>query len=215
MYRHNSAVKKRASAEAAAKRSTALRVKSLPATLLTDARVVVFGFILLAGLAFFLTQKPAVAADSDAPAAAYDNPNVPFMDLMDAKGNSRDLAPEFDNGKWTLVKIWQANCHVCGEQAPVMSKAHTERSDFNVVGISIDGRRGLKKANRFIDRHQTDYPNFIGDFAVISINYQLLTEEAFRGTPSYLLFSPDNKLMAAQPGMISKDALFDFIDSNS
>jgi len=199
MYRHN--LEKRALAK-----SLAVRAKSLPASLLTDVRVVVFGFLLLAGFALFLAQSPAVAAD---------NPNVPFMDLMDANGNSRELAPEFDNGKWTLVKIWQANCHVCGEQAPVMSQAHTERADFNVVGISIDGRKGLRKANRFIDRHQTDYPNFIGDFAVISINYQLLTEEAFRGTPSYLLFNPDNKLMAAQPGLISKDALFKFIDNNS
>lgn len=208
MYRHN------LEKQALAKRLVA-RAKSVPASLLTDARVVVFGFLVLAGFALFLAQNPALAADPSAPAEAVDNPQVPFMDLMDANGNASDLAPDFDNGKWTLVKIWQANCHVCGEQAPVMSKAHSERDDFNVVGISIDGRKGLKKANRFIDRHQTQYPNFIGDFAVISINYQLLTEEAFRGTPSYLLFSPDNKLMAAQPGMISKDALFNFIDSNS
>jgi len=210
MYRHN--LEKRALAK-----RMAVRAKSVPVSMLTDARVVVFGFLLLAGFALFLAQKPAVAADSNTPAIAaeVDNPEIPFMDLMDSSGNSSDLAPEFDNGKWTLVKIWQANCHVCGEQAPVMSQAHTERADFNVVGISIDGRKGLSKANRFIDRHQTDYPNFIGDFAVISINYQLLTEEAFRGTPSYLLFNPENKLMAAQPGLISKDALFKFIDSNS
>ncbi len=141
---------------------------------------------------------------------------MPFLDLLTTDGQPGDFAKDFDNGKWTLVKIWQAACHVCGEQAPMMSEAHLERSeDFNVVGVSIDGRKGLASANRFISRHQPVYPNFVGELAVVAVNFQLLTESAFRGTPSYLLFSPDNKLMAAQPGMISKDALFEFIDSKS
>ncbi len=161
--------------------------------------------LLVAG--YGLANEPDVAAVSNA---------APFFDLLDKHGEPADFASEFNNGKWTLVKIWQAACHVCGEQAPVMSQAHNERShDFNVIGISVDGRKGLANANRFLNRHEPVYPNFIGELAVVAVNFQIMTEEPFRGTPSYLLFSPDNELMAAQPGLISKDALFNFIDSNS
>lgn len=141
--------------------------------------------------------------------------DAPFLDLIDTAGESADFDAEFNNGKWTLVKIWQANCHVCGEQAPMISAAHDERDDFTVIGISVDGRGGLAGANRFIERHGPTYPNFVGELAIVAVNFQLLTEEAFRGTPSYLLFDPNNKLMAAQAGLISKEALFGFIDSNS
>lgn len=138
-----------------------------------------------------------------------------FLDLMTPEGEAGDFDAAFNNGKWTLVKIWQANCHVCGEQAPMISAAHNERDDFTAVGISVDGRNNLAGANRFIDRHDPSYPNFVGELSIIAVNFQLLTEEAFRGTPSYLLFNPENKLMAAQAGLISKEALFGFIDSKS
>jgi len=145
----------------------------------------------LAGVCGLLLSASVATADT----TTVSSEPMPFLDLLTTDGQPGDFAKDFDNGKWTLVKIWQAACHVCGEQAPMMSEAHLERSeDFNVIGISIDGRKGLASANRFISRHQP---------------------AGFRGTPSYLLFNPDNKLMAAQPGMISKDALFQFIDSQS
>lgn len=166
----------------------------------------------IAGFCGLLLSASVVTADT----TSVSSEPMPFLDLLTTDGQPGDFAQNFDNGKWTLVKIWQAACHVCGEQAPMMSEAHMERSeDFNVVGVSIDGRKGLASANRFISRHQPVYPNYVGELAVVAVNFQLLTESAFRGTPSYLLFSPDNKLMAAQPGMISKDALFQFIDSKS
>ena len=141
--------------------------------------------------------------------------DAPFLDLLDPEGETGDFDAAFNNGKWTLVKIWQANCHVCGEQAPMISAAHDERDDFTAVGISVDGRNGLAGANRFIDRHNPTYPNFVGELSIVAVNFQIMTEEAFRGTPSYLLFDPDNNLMAAQAGLISKEALFNFIDSKS
>ncbi len=176
-----------------------------------------FSSALIAFLATVSLLIPATSLVSASESGGSSVPNAaPFFDLLDMQGEPGDFASEFNNGKWTLIKIWQAACHVCGEQAPVMSQAHNERShDFNVIGISIDGRQGLANANRFINQHDPIYPNFIGEIAVVAVNFQIMTEEPFRGTPSYLLFSPDNELMAAQPGLISKDALFNFIDSNS
>ncbi len=176
--------------------ASARYVSRVTATLMTFALATVF----------YTPQLAAEGAKTD---------DMPFLDLMDTSGESADFEAAFNNGKWTLVKIWQANCHVCGEQAPVISAAHEERDDFTVVGISVDGRGNLAGANRFIDRHGPTYPNFVGELAIVAVNYQLLTEEAFRGTPSYLLFNPNNKLMAAQAGLISKEALFGFIDKNS
>ena len=156
-----------------------------------------------------------VASDESKAADENKAADALFLDLMTLQGKDGDFDAAFNNGKWTLVKIWQANCHVCGEQAPMISAAHDERDDFTAVGISVDGRKGLTVANRFVDRHEPSYPNFVGELSIIAVNFQILTEEAFRGTPSYLLFNPENELMAAQAGLISKEALFGFIDSKS
>lgn len=181
---------------------------------LVPKRITVLAALLFSAVCLSLMTTAGLSA-SESETAPVAN-TAPFFDLLDKHGEPADFASEFNNGKWTLVKIWQAACHICGEQAPVMSQAHNERSEnFNVVGISVDGRKGLANANRFLNRHDPIYPNFIGELAVVAVNFQLMTEEPFRGTPSYLLFSPDNELMAVQAGMISKDALFNFIDNNS
>jgi len=179
------------------------------------AALLILGLVLAAGKARAQDQAGAETDAKPEQSATGQGLVLPFPDLSDMQGNPADFKKAFDNGQWTLVKIWQANCHVCGEQAPLISQADSERDDFNVVGITVDGQRGIKGANRFIERHKPGYENFVGELAVVALNFQLLTEESFRGTPSYLLFGPDNKLMAAQAGMISKDALFEFIDGNS
>ena len=159
--------------------------------------------------AFFMLAVPASASDIET-----DNP---FMDLLTLGGEQADVNEHFKNGKWTLVMVWATDCHVCQEQKPMISSAYDERKDddFSVFGIAIDGRGGLGKVKNYLDVHKPSFPNYVGDLTIVAANYQLLTEESFRGTPTYLLFNPKNELMAAQAGMIGKEALFEFMDSNS
>lgn len=157
--------------------------------------------------------KSEVAVESEAAA----DTELPFMDLLTVAGDRADITSHFDDDKWTLVMIWATDCHVCKEQKPMISAAYKERKDLdlNVFGIALDGRERLQKVQRYIEDHQPAFPNYVGDFAIVSFNYEVLTEEALRGTPTYLLFNPQNELMAAQPGRIGKEALIRFIEKNS
>ena len=142
---------------------------------------------------------------------------APFMDLITIGGDKASIAEHFNNGKWTLVMLWATDCHICKEQKPTMSAAHDERKDidFTVMGIAIDGKSALGKVNQYLDKYNPSFPNYVGDITTVAFNYEVLTEEQFRGTPTYLLFNPKNELMASQPGRIGKEALFEFIAANS
>ena len=164
-----------------------------------------------------------LAVESEAPVVAEANTSVvagseaPFQDLLTLGGDPAAVDEHFNNGKWTLVMLWATNCHVCKEQKPMISAAHNERKDhdFTVMGIAIDGSQGLDSVNRYIDKYTPSFPNFVGELTSVAFNYELLTEDGFRGTPTYLLFNPENELIASQPGKISKEALFEFIAKNS
>lgn len=178
------------------------------------------GLFLLVASAVFSTgvlaaSEPASPEPSSGEAA--EQATSPFMDLLTVGGEPADVEEHFNNGKWTLVMIWATNCHVCHEQKPMISSVHDERKDidFTVMGIAIDGRRGLDKVKNYLDENKPSFPSFVTDLTVLAVNFELLTEESFRGTPTYLLFNPENELLAAQPGRISKEALYEFIDQNS
>ena len=160
----------------------------------------------------------AHAVTTDPSSAAQETESkVPFMDLITIGGDEASIAEHFNNGKWTLVMLWATDCHICKEQKPMMSAAHNERKniDFTVMGIAIDGHSALGKVNQYLEKYNPSFPSYVGDITTVAFNYEVLTEEQFRGTPTYLLFNPENELMASQPGRIGKEALFDFIAANS
>ena len=111
--------------------------------------------------------------------------------------------------------LWAHNCHVCIEETPVISDFNDRRDDVDVIGVSIDGIKNKQLAEQFLERSKPSFPSYISELAVVSFNYQLLTEEEFRGTPTFLLFTPDGTLLGNNPGKLSLEALEGFIDRNS
>ncbi len=137
--------------------------------------------------------------------------------LRDMRGNITSFDAQQTPGQWTVVMIWASDCHVCNEESGQYSKFYTQHAgrDANMIGISIDGQRGKKAAEAFISRNGVVFPNLIGDVQTVSRWYQMETGESFRATPTFVVFGPDGKVRAAQPGAVPPAIIEQFISSNS
>jgi len=127
----------------------------------------------------------------------------------------------FDNylgkGKWLVVMLWRSDCHICNREAHEYVDFHMIHSDTDatVLGISNDGEGRKKDAEAFIKRHNVDFPNLIAEPEFVSNFFQNLTGQHFSGTPSFLIFSPEGELKAAQVGAVPTALIEEFIKKNS
>lgn len=158
------------------------------------------GFFALALLALVFTQ--AVQAE--------------ISGFQDFKGKPQVLENFTGKGKWLVVMIWASDCHICNREAHQYVDFHMIHSDTDatVLGISVDGESRKKHAEKFIKKHSIDFPNLIAEPAHVSALYQNLTGQFFAGTPSFLIFSPDGELKAAQAGAVPTTLIEDFITKN-
>jgi len=120
-------------------------------------------------------------------------------------------------GKWTLVMIWATACILCQSQKPVISAFHEKHKDqdAHVIGVALDGIRNLGKVRKYIDEHNVTFPNYVSQMESTASHYLGVTDEQFRGTPTYLLFSPEGELIGKNPGLLSAEAIEDFINRKS
>lgn len=142
---------------------------------------------------------------------------IPDFGLQTTKGKPFKLDTVIGKGKWVMVVFWATDCPVCKVQEPLNSKFHEARSDKDaeVVGISIDGLDKGKLVEEYLLKHPLSYPNYLADLSMVAFNYEALTGEAFRGTPTHVLFSPDGEFKAVAPGMLRIEALEDYIAKHS
>ena len=121
------------------------------------------------------------------------------------------------DGKWLIVMMWASDCHICNKEAHEYVDFHMVHSDNDatVLGISLDGQSRKKEAMKFIKKHSVDFPNIIGEPEHVSGVYQKLTGQYFAGTPTFLIYSPDGELKAAQAGAVPTSLIEDFMKKNS
>ncbi len=137
--------------------------------------------------------------------------------FQDMQGNAATVEQQKEPGKWTVVMIWASSCHVCNEEAGQYSAFHTEHKnkDAKIIGLSIDGQAGKADAEAFIERNEVIYPNLIGDVHAVAEWYLVQTGEAFRATPTFVVFGPDGEVQAAQAGAVAPSKVEEFIAQNS
>lgn len=137
----------------------------------------------------------------------------PFGNLINMDGKAANPSSTIGTGKWSLVMIWATDCPVCKQQKPKVSAFYDKHKDVDadVFGISLDGKQDLKKVNQYIVDHKPTFRNFVGELRRVASDYQSLTGESFRGTPTYLLFNPRGELEGVNPGPITVRALEKFI----
>ncbi|MEE9320619.1 MAG: TlpA disulfide reductase family protein [Granulosicoccus sp.] len=182
--------------------------QSLRAILLTAAALVS-----LSGL----FSQVVLAESGDATVGSFEEKIAPFDELLTVDGALLEESPAVGNGRWKLVMIWATDCPICKQQKPVISAFHDAHKDKDaeVFGIALDGRQGLVAVNKYLQKHTVSFPNYVGEFSTVAVNYQELTEEDLRGTPTYLLFNPEGELKGNNPGPISVDAIEAFIARHS
>lgn len=136
--------------------------------------------------------------------------------LQDFKGKPQKLENFTGKGKWLVVMMWASDCHVCNREAHQYVDFHLVHSDKDatVLGLSLDGEARKAAAKGFIKKHNIDFPNLIGEPEQVGEIYTELTGQYFAGTPTFLVFSPDGELKAAQPGAVPTEIIENFISSN-
>lgn len=139
------------------------------------------------------------------------------MKMKKLDGNSGSLKEHVGQGKWTLVMFWETTCSICKQQEPEYAKFHTEHKDKDaeVVAISIDGMENVDLIKSYKKEYSLPYHVMVTDKQEVRDQYLAATDEQFRGTPTYLLFSPEGELKAAQPGMLPASSVENYISKSA
>jgi len=137
--------------------------------------------------------------------------------LQDFKGTPHNLDEYKGKGKWTIVMLWASDCHVCNEEAHQYVDFHKKHQskDATVLGISLDGQGKKADAEDFLKEHKINFPNLIGEPMEVASLYRELTGENFRGTPTFLIYSPNGDLRAQQVGAVPTDLIEQFMVSEA
>lgn len=133
--------------------------------------------------------------------------------LQDFNGNPKAISDYSGKGKWLVVMIWASDCQVCNQEAHAYVDFHFVHSDEDaqVLGISIDGQARKAEAQKFIQRHKINFPNLIGEPAVVATLFSQLTGTYFAGTPAFLFYDPKGELRAQQLGAVPTELIEEFI----
>ncbi len=155
---------------------------------------------------FFLLSSSVFAADFDL-----------GMKVKKLNGEAGSLEDHVGKGKWTLVMFWETTCAICKQQEPEYAKFHKDHKnkDAEVIAISIDGTDNIKLVSDYQQENSLPYPVMVTDKPEVREKFLAATQETFRGTPTYLLFSPEGELKAAQPGMLPATSVEKYIASQT
>jgi len=148
--------------------------------------------------------------------------------MLGITGNSFAVSPLYDfqgkpdsidnfsgEGKWLVVMLWASDCHICNMEAHQYVDFHFVHSDTDatVLGISLDGMANKVAAEEFIKKHNINFPNLIGEPEAVANLFFELTGVSWRGTPTFLIYSPKGKLMIQQIGAVPTDLIESFMAS--
>ena len=135
--------------------------------------------------------------------------------FTDIHGKKDSIMNHIGKDKWTIVEVWASNCHMCHEHMPEMVEFDGKLKNARILGISLDGQKGIKDAEDFIAEYDMKFPSLITNPVEMSIWMEQSLGEPLRGTPTFILFDPKGMLVAAQPGIVAVSSLEKFIMSNT
>lgn len=135
--------------------------------------------------------------------------------FTDLNGKKDTISNHIGKDKWTIVEIWESNCSACRMHMPEMVKFDGKLKNARILGISLDGQAGIDNAEDFLAEYDVKFPTIITNYVEMNIWMQKAIGESLMGTPTFILFDPKGKLVAAQPGIVSVASLEKFITDNS
>ncbi len=127
--------------------------------------------------------------------------------LTDSKGKVHRLADY--KGKWVLVNFWATWCPPCLEEIPDLVAMHEDRkNNLVVIGVAMD-YRDPKQVLQFAETLMVSYPLVLGDYKMAAQIGEV------RGLPTTYLYNPAGKRVAHNVGAITRQAVEDYIRSNT
>ncbi len=119
------------------------------------------------------------------------------------------------NNKWTVLEIWASDCPACRMHMPEMVEFDGKLKNTRLLSVSVDGLDRIEDTEDFITEFGIEFPTIMSNPIEMNIWMQQSVGESFVGTPTFILFDPEGKLVAAQPGIVSTTSLEKFITDNS
>ena len=146
--------------------------------------------------------------------------NIHASGLTDFEGNPKKIEDFTGNGKWTVVMFWASDCHVCNAEAHqyVAFQEKHKNGNIRMLGITLDGmsnKENFAAAKDFVKEHKLNFTNLIGEPETIGALYYDMTGNFFAGTPTFMIFSPDKIVRAADAGAIPAATIEEFIIEES
>ena len=139
--------------------------------------------------------------------------------FTDINGKKVEIEKELGDGKWSIVELWGSDCHACRQHMPEMvefdGKLKDKLKNARIVGISLDGQKGIANAKSFIKDFDIKFKRIVSNPIEVNAWMQEVVGEGLIGTPTFILFDPKGKVVAAQPGMVPTASLETFIKENS
>jgi len=137
--------------------------------------------------------------------------------LFDFSGKAVVFEDYIKSPQWTVVMFWASDCHVCNVEVNQYVKLHSnnQKNNIRVLGVSLDGKLKKTQAEEFISIHNVNFPNLIAEPETVAALYNHYTNESFIGTPTFLVFSPEGKLMAQRPGVLPPELIVNFVNNQS
>ena len=135
--------------------------------------------------------------------------------FTDMEGKPDLISNHIGKGKWTILEVWESNCPACRMHMPEMVKFDGKLKNARILSVSLDGQRGIKAAEDFIDEYDMKFPTILTNLVEMNIWMQKSMGGPLVGTPTFILFDSEGKLVAAQPGIVSTESLEKFITENS
>ena len=135
--------------------------------------------------------------------------------FTDMAGKKDSIENHLGKDKWTILEVWASDCHACRMHMPDMVKFDGKLKNARIIGVTLDGQAKIEDAEDFIDEYDVKFPIIVTNPVEMNIWMQENLGESLVGTPTFMLFDPAGKLVAAQPGIVSTASLEKFITSNS
>ena len=136
-----------------------------------------------------------------------------FSNLESGKTDS--IENHIGKNKWTIVEVWASDCPACRAHMPEMVKFDGKLKNARILGVSLDGKQGIDDAEDFLAEFDVKFPTILTNPIEMNVWMQQRIGESLVGTPTFILFDPEGKLVAAQPGIVSTTSLETFITQNS
>lgn len=128
-------------------------------------------------------------------------------------GTKTTIEDQIGDGKWTVLEIWASDCHACREHMPEMVEFDGKMNKVRLLGVSLDGQAGKAQAEGMIKDFDIPFKTILSNVIEMNAWMELNAKESLRGTPTFMVFSPDGELVGLNPGVLSIAALEKFISS--